>query len=196
MQKTSDVEFWRQIVRVLKVDASVPVGSRVFMSKRALNKYLVDSGLTDMVRPGSAQYTLRHGEMLVEPKAVVMEPLEFRLKVAKETRLDLVVHDPDAPFNIIHQQRRDQVVIKVNDAARRQTATRHNARSVLLRGPSRRAMLVTNPPEARVPRPLPDERRAEPSVRENNVFCLRQARSQAMGLPPKPAEQGLSLIHI
>ena len=58
MQKTSDVEFWRQIVRVLKVDASVPVGSRVFMSKRALNKYLVDSGLTDMVRPGSAQYTI------------------------------------------------------------------------------------------------------------------------------------------
>ena len=35
---TSAVDFCRQIFRVLKVDASVPVDSRVFMPKRALRK--------------------------------------------------------------------------------------------------------------------------------------------------------------
>ena len=39
VQQTSDVEFCRQIFRVLKMDASVPVDSRVFMQKRALRKY-------------------------------------------------------------------------------------------------------------------------------------------------------------
>ena len=34
------------------------------------------------------------------------------------------------------------------------------------------------------------ESRAEPSVREQRVFCLWQAISQAMGLPAKPAGQG------
>ena len=45
-------------------------------------------------------------------------------------RFNFVVHDPDALFNIIHQQRRDQAVIEANDAARRQTATRRGAMSV------------------------------------------------------------------
>ena len=36
VQQTSDVDFCRQIFRVLKMDASVPVDSRVFMQKRAL----------------------------------------------------------------------------------------------------------------------------------------------------------------
>ena len=49
-------------------------------------------------------------------------------------RFNLVVHDPDALFNIIDQQRRDQAVIEANDAARRQTATRRNARSVAAAG--------------------------------------------------------------
>ena len=37
-------------------------------------------------------------------------------------------------FNIIDQQRRDQAVIEANDAARRQTATRRDARSVAAAG--------------------------------------------------------------
>ena len=45
-------------------------------------------------------------------------------------RLNLVVHDPDALFKIIDQQRRDQAVIEANDAAHRQTAKRRDARSV------------------------------------------------------------------
>ena len=45
VQQTSDVDFCRQIFRVLKMDASVPIDSRVFMIKRALRKYLADSGL-------------------------------------------------------------------------------------------------------------------------------------------------------
>ena len=52
VQQKSDVVFCRQISRVLKMDASVPVDSRVFMRKRTLRKYLADSGLTDVVKPG------------------------------------------------------------------------------------------------------------------------------------------------
>ena len=36
VQQTSDVDFCRKIFRVLKMGASVPVHSRVFMQKRAL----------------------------------------------------------------------------------------------------------------------------------------------------------------
>ena len=49
-------------------------------------------------------------------------------------RFNLVVHDPDALFNIIDQQRRDQAVIEANDAARRQRATQRDARSVAAAG--------------------------------------------------------------
>ena len=49
-------------------------------------------------------------------------------------RFNLVVHDPDALFNIIDQQRRDQGVIEANDASRRQTATRRDAISVAAAG--------------------------------------------------------------
>ena len=48
------------------MDASVPVDSRVFMQKRAVRKYLADSGLTDVVKPGGRQYTLKYGKVLVE----------------------------------------------------------------------------------------------------------------------------------
>ena len=44
------------------------------------------------------------------------------------------MHDHDALFNIIDQQRRYQAVIEANDAARRQTATRRHARSVAAAG--------------------------------------------------------------
>ena len=66
LQQTSDVNFCYQIFRVLRMDASVPVGSRVFMQRRALRKYLADSGLTDMVKPFGRQYTLKHGKVLAE----------------------------------------------------------------------------------------------------------------------------------
>ena len=111
VQQTSDVEFCRQIFRVLKMDASVPVDSRVFMKKRSLRKYLADSGLTGVVKPGGRQYTLKHDKVLVEAISVGIEPLEFRRKVEREMRFNLVMHKPDALFNIIDQQRRDQAVI-------------------------------------------------------------------------------------
>ena len=91
-------DFCRQIFRVLEMDARVPVDSRVFKQKRALRKYLADSGLTDVVKPGGRQYTLKHGRVLVEAIASGIEPLEFRQKVEKEMRFNLVVHDPDALF--------------------------------------------------------------------------------------------------
>ena len=46
------------------MDASVPVDSKVFIQKRARRKYLADSGLTDVVKPGGQQYTLKHGKVL------------------------------------------------------------------------------------------------------------------------------------
>ena len=100
MQQTSDADFSRQVFHVLKMDASVPVDSRVFMQKRALRKYLADSGLTDVVKPGGRQYTLKHGKVLVEAISTGIESLEVRPKMEREMRFNLVVHDPDALFNI------------------------------------------------------------------------------------------------
>ena len=54
----------------------------------------------------------------------------FRRKVENNMRFDLVTHDPDALFNIIAKQQRDQAVIEANDAARRQTAKRRGSRSM------------------------------------------------------------------
>ena len=51
MQQTSDEDFCGQIFRVLKMDASVPVDSKVFRQKRALRKNIADSGLTEVMRP-------------------------------------------------------------------------------------------------------------------------------------------------
>ena len=48
------------------------------MQKRALRKYLADSGLTEVVRLDGRQYTLKHGEVLVEAIAAGIYPLEFR----------------------------------------------------------------------------------------------------------------------
>ena len=85
------------------MDASAPVDSKVFMNKRVLRKHLADSGLTDIVKPGDRQYTLKHGKVMVEAIAAGIEPLEFRHKMEGEMRFNLVVHDPDALFNIIDQ---------------------------------------------------------------------------------------------
>ena len=118
---------------MLKMDASVPVDSRVFMKTRALRKYL-DLGLTDVVKPGGRQYTLTNGKVLLEAIAAGLEPLEFRRKLESEMRFYLVVHDPDALFNIIDQQRRDQAGIEANDATHRQRATQRDARPVAAAG--------------------------------------------------------------
>ena len=99
----------------------------VVMPKRALRKYLVDSGLTEVVKPDGRQYTLKHGKVLVEAITAGIEPLEFRRKVENNMRFDLVTHDPDALFSIIAKQQRDQAVIEANDAERRQTAKRRIA---------------------------------------------------------------------
>ena len=80
------------------------------------------------MKPGGRQYTLKHGKVLIKAIAAGIEPLEFRRKVEREMRLNLVVHDPDALFNIIDQQRRDRAVIEANDAARQQTVKRHDAK--------------------------------------------------------------------
>ena len=74
VQQMSDEDFRRHIFCVLNMDASVPVDSRVFMQKRALRKYLADGGLTEVARPDGRQYTLKHGKVLVEAIAVVIEP--------------------------------------------------------------------------------------------------------------------------
>ena len=129
MQQTSDEDFCRQTFRVLKMDASVPVDSRVFMKKCALRKHLADSGLTEVVGPDGRQYTLK----LVEAIAAGIEPLEFR-KVKNKMRFDLVKQCPDALFNTMAKQQRDQAVIEANDAVRRQTNKRRDTRSMAAAG--------------------------------------------------------------
>ena len=49
-------------------------------------------------------------------------------------RFDRVTHDPDALFSIIAKQQWDQAVLEANDAVRRQTAKRRDARSVAVEG--------------------------------------------------------------
>ena len=110
------------------------VDSRVSMQKRALRKYLADSGLTELVRPDGRQYTLKHGKVLVEAIAAGIQPLEFRRNVEKKMRFDVVTHDPDALFSIIAKQQRDQAEIEANDAEHRQTAKRRDARSMAAAG--------------------------------------------------------------
>ena len=52
VQQTRDVEFCPRIFRVLTIDGSVPVDSRGFIQKLALRKSRVDSGMTDVAKPG------------------------------------------------------------------------------------------------------------------------------------------------
>ena len=134
MQQKSDENFCRQIFRVLKMDASVPVDSKVFMQKHALRKYLADSGLTEVVTPGGRQYTQKHGKVLIEAIAARIKPLQFRPKVGEKLCFHLVMHDPDALLSIISKQQRDEAAIEVNDAGSRQTAKRRDARSVAASG--------------------------------------------------------------
>ena len=130
IQQTSGEDFCRQILRVLKMDASVPEDRRVFMQKRALRKHLADSGLTEVVKPDGRQYTLKHGKVLVNGTAAGIETLEFRCKVEKNMQFNLATHDPDALFNVIAKEQRDQAVIPACDAERRQTAKWRDARSM------------------------------------------------------------------
>ena len=104
------------------------------MQKRATRKYLADRGLTAVLKPGGRQYTPKHSKVLTEAIAAGIEPLGFGRKVKRVMRCNLVVHDPDALFNIIVNQRRDQAVLEANDASRRQTAARRDARSVAAAG--------------------------------------------------------------
>ena len=124
------VEFGRQIVCVLKMDASVPVDRKVSIPKRPLRKYLADSGFTYVVKTGGRSFMLRHGKVLVEAIAAKIQPLEFRRKVEREMRFNLVVHGTDAVFNIVDRQQQNQAVIESNDAARRQTTAGRDARSM------------------------------------------------------------------
>ena len=116
------------------MDARVPVDSRVFTQKRAQRKYLADSGLAEVVKPGGQQYTRKYGKVLVEATAAGIQTVEFRREVGKKMRFNLVTHDPDALFNIIAKHLCDQAVVEANDAESRQTAKRSDARSVAAAG--------------------------------------------------------------
>ena len=76
----------------------------------------------------------------------------------KEMRFNLVVHDPDALFNIIDQQRCHPAVVEANDAPRRQWATQRDARSMAAAGTKLQGTSADkpdgSPTEAIVPRPL------------------------------------------
>lgn len=68
--------------------------------------------------------------VLVEAIAAGMEPLEFIRNVERNMCSEFVTHDPDALFNTIVKQLRDEAIIEANDAKHRQTANRRDARLV------------------------------------------------------------------
>ena len=79
---------------------------------------------------------------------------EFRRKVERKMRFDLVKHDPDALLSIIVKQHKDQAVVEANDAERRQTAKQRDARSVAVAGTKPQGSAVTSTTHVRVPRLL------------------------------------------
>ena len=182
VQWTRDMDFCHQICRVLTIDARVPVDN--------LQKYLAHGGLTDVVKPGGRQYSLKHGKALLEAIAAAIEQFEFRHKVEREMRFNLVVHDPNALFNIIDQQRRDQAVIEANDAAHRQTAKRRDARSVAASETKLQGNAADKHDKSQSAKTAGVKAEWNRRYEHNECFCLRQVKSQAMGLAPKPAEQG------
>ena len=108
-----------------------------------------------------------------------MESLEFRRKMEREMRFKLVLHDSDALFNIIDQQRQDQAVIEANDAARRQTATRRDARSMAAAGTKLQGNPAHKPVESQSAKTAGVK--AERNRRyENNecFFCSKQGHKQ------------------
>ena len=161
----------------------MPVDSRMFMQKRALRKYLADSGLTEVVKPDVCQHTLKHGMVLVEAIAAVSEPLEFRRKVERKMRFGLVTHDPDTIFSIIGEQQRDQAVIEANSAVCRQTAKGRGARSVAAAGTKLQEVLLTSTIYARVPRPLVSEQSGAVGT-TTSVLCLA-SKVTSRGTAPK-----------
>ena len=86
VQQTSNGEICRQVFLVLKMDASVPVDSRVFMQKRALRKYLVDSG--ELRWESLTQRMHEHGKMLVQ--AISAAHSQSKSAVTWKRRCDLI----------------------------------------------------------------------------------------------------------
>ena len=185
VQKTRNEDFCRQIFRELRMDASVPVDGREFVKKRALRKYLADSGLTEVVRPDGRQYTLRHSKVLVEAIAAGIEPLEFRREVETCMRYEIVTHDPDSLFNIIAKQQRDQAVVEANDAERRQTAKQRDSRSMAAAGtkPQGRAVDEHDSRENAKAAGVKTERNRR--YDNNECFVCGKSRNTSGGIAPK-----------
>ena len=111
MQRMGDEDTCCQILCVLDMAASLPADSSAFVHKRALREYVADSNLTYVVHPDGRQHTLKHGKVLAEAIPAGIELVQFRRKVEHKMRFDFVAHDPDALFNTIARQQRDQAVI-------------------------------------------------------------------------------------
>ena len=103
-------------------------------------------------------------------------------------RFNLVVHDPDALFNIIDQQRRDQAVIEANDAARRQTATRRDARSVAAAGTKLQGNAGDKHDGSQSAKTAGVK--AERNRRYENNECFVCSKVKSNETAPKPAKQG------
>ena len=118
------------------------------------------------------RYTLKHGKVLVEAISAGIEPHEFLRKVEREMRFNLVVHDPDALFNIIDQQRRDQAVIEATDAARRQKGTRREARSVAAAGTKLQGNAADKPEGSQSAKTAGVKAEQNRQYEKNECFCL------------------------
>ena len=61
-----------------------------------------------MVKPGGRQYTQEHDKVLIEAIASGIEPLEFHREMEKKMRPDFGTYAPEALFNSVAKQQRDQ----------------------------------------------------------------------------------------
>ena len=181
MQRTSHEDYYLLIIRSLKMDAIVPVDSRVFNSKCAVRKYITDRGLTEVVRPDGRQYTRKHCKVLVKAIAAGIKPIEFHRKVENKLRFDLVTRDPDALFSIIAKQQRDQATIDANDDVRRQIAKRCNAKLMTVAGTQPQGRTITM--HARVPRLPMSKQSGTAGTPTRSALCVASKATNSGNAP-------------
>ena len=88
------------------------------------------------------------------------------------------------------RQRRDQAVINANDTARRQTATRRDARSLPAAGTKLQGSADDKHDASQSAKTAGVKAERNRWYDNNECYFLWQARSQAMGLRPNPAGKG------
>ena len=102
-------------------------------------------------------------------------------------RFDLVTHDPDALFNIIAKQQRDQNVIETNGAERQRREKRRDDKSMTA-AVAKPQGYAADEHRSRASAKLLEQHQSG-TIGTTTKSAVWQARSRAAGLPPKPARE-------